>query len=445
MPAAPEPPGLPSDLIRRLLEAAGDAPVALVGGAVRDLLLHRDHRDPWRGVPDFDLVVESPPGASQGPPDPAADPGQAAALRLARCLRESFGSGMVKAYREHAAYGTAELELCLAQGSILLDLASARREIYPIPGENPQVHFGSLGDDLARRDFTVNAMALRLMPDQDAGRPAAEDWRADLVDPHGGQADLERRQLRFLHDASIKDDPTRILRGARYASRLGLSLAPQSLAQLRTTLQAWPWAWRFGDPPDRAPSALGTRLRMELELLFAREAWPQALAALQGWGALLLLDPSLQLEIQGSRRLHWAKRLGLPLLLAYVAGAGDPLALAQRLQLAQNQQHLLISFLALRQRLCSMALADSGLAAPRSPAGWSALLESPGNQPEAVALTLACGLGPRRPLLRWLLRWRLLRAEQTAADLIDSGFLPGPALGQRLRELRNQRLDRERC
>jgi poly(A) polymerase len=432
MPAALEPPGIPAHLVKRLLEAAGDAPIALVGGAVRDLLLHRVHRDPWRGVPDFDLVVESPHGASPGPPDPASDPGPAVALSLARRLREGFRPGLVKAYREHAAYGTVELELQLGQESVLLDLASARREIYPIPAENPQVRFSGLGEDLARRDFTINAMALRLGPIQDGGRSACQDWRAALVDPYGGQADLERRQLRFLHGASLRDDPTRILRGARYAARFGLSLAPESLAQLRTTLEAWPWAWRFGDPPERAPSALGTRLRMELELLFAREAWRQALAALQGWGALLLLDPALQQENQWPRRLLRAERFGLPLLPAYLAGAADPLALAKRLQLAQKHQHLLASFLTLRQLLLSLYQHDTELSAPHSPAGWSALLEGQGDRPEAVAL------------LRWLLRWRHLRAEQTAAELISAGFAQGPALGQRLRELRNQRLDRER-
>jgi len=438
MPAAVEPPGIPPDLIERLLEAAGDASIALVGGAVRDLLLHRVHLDPWRGVPDFDLVVAFAQAESPRPP---AVP---AALRLARRLRERFGPEVVSTYREHAAYGTAELELTQPHGPVFLDLASARREVYPVAGDNPQVCFGSLGDDLARRDFTINAMALPLGPDH-----SSRDLAAALIDPHGGLADLERRQLRFLHGASLRDDPTRIFRAARYAARLGFGLAPQSQAQLRTTLEAWPWGWRIGDRPDRAPSALGTRLRMELDLLFDHEAWRLALAALQSWGALLLLDPALQQDQHGSRRLRWAGRFGLPLLPAYVAGAADPLALAQRLQLAQNQQQLIASFLALRQQLLRLGAADPGCSTPqaptpRSPAAWTELLEAPGTRPETVALALACGLEPRRPLLRWLLRWRHLRAESTAADLIEAGAVPGPALGQQLRQLRSQRLERER-
>jgi poly(A) polymerase len=330
-----------------------------------------------------------------------------------------------------------ELEIAVAsaaaaaQGSasLLLDLASARQESYPVAGENPVVRFGRLDDDLARRDFTINAMALELRP----GGGGA------LHDPHGGRADLERRQLRFLHPGSVRDDPTRLVRGARYAARMGFQLAPESLAQLRDTLAAWPWAWRVGDPPGAAPSALGTRLRMECELLLEREAWRPALAALQGWGALALLDGALQEDPHWRRRLAWAERLGLPLLPALLATARDPLAVAERLQLPHRQHRLLARFLELEGRLAA-------LGSPRwSAAHWCAWLEAPGGSAEAVALALACGKGPRRPLLRWWLRWRHLRPGRSATELIATeGLRPGPALGERLRQLRAERLACER-
>ncbi len=420
-------PGIPDALVATLLHAAGGDRVALVGGAVRDWLLHRVHNDPWRGLPDLDLVVEGADAAGDLPP----------AHRLARALRASLGEGQLRAYQEHAAYGTVELEIAVAsaaaaaQGSasLLLDLASARQESYPVAGENPVVRFGRLDDDLARRDFTINAMALELRP----GGGGA------LHDPHGGRADLERRQLRFLHPGSVRDDPTRLVRGARYAARMGFQLAPESLAQLRDTLAAWPWAWRVGDPPGAAPSALGTRLRMECELLLEREAWRPALAALQGWGALALLDGALQADPHWRRRLAWAERLGLPLLPALLATARDPLAVAERLQLPHRQHRLLARFLELEGRLAA-------LGSPRwSAAHWCAWLEAPGGSAEAVALALACGKGPRRPLLRWWLRWRHLRPGRSATELIATeGLRPGPALGERLRQLRAERLACER-
>lgn len=422
-------PGVPAGLRAELLAAAAPDHLALVGGAVRDLLLHREHNDPWRGVPDLDLVVEpAEPTANRTATEPTAT--EPAAHRLARRLQRRLGPAAVPACHEHGAYGTVELELSTEAGPLLLDVASARREAYPEPGENPVVSFGLLADDLARRDFTINAMALLLTPEA-----------VRLLDPHGGRADLAQRQLRLLHGASLRDDPTRIVRGARYASRLGFELAGEAHRQLQATLAAWPWRWRHGDPPERAPAALATRLRMELELLLERENWRAALAALQRWGALPLLDAGLQADRRWRQRLVWAARLELPPLAALVAGAADPLALAARLQLPQRQQRLLAGWLALRGRLAALGPEVAGW----DPARWCALLEAPGCTPEMVALALAAGDGPRRPLLRWWLRWRHLGAPLSAAELIAAGTPPGPALGARLRQLRAERLAGERC
>lgn len=482
-------PGLSPRLMALLSEAAGPDRLALVGGAVRDLLRHQLHNDPWTGLPDLDLVVEDlgaaataatalgPASQQQAPQRQATvptaqtalptqkalptqtaspahiasstpPPGDAppAAHRLARRLRQLLQGGAVPFYQEHPAYGTVELEVVLPEGPLLLDVATARRETYPEPGRNPVVCFARLEDDLARRDFTINAMALVLAGEgaqrREPGLPAG------LLDPYGGRADLRDRQLRFLHPLSVRDDPTRVLRGCRYAARMGFELAPASQAQLAETLTAWPWPWRPGDPPGSAPPALGTRLRMELELLLEREAWPLGLAALQRWGGLALLDPALQADQQWRRRLRWAVRLGLPLLPALLAAASDPVALAERLQLPHRQHRLLVGFLQLRRRL-------QGLAGPPDAATpgwrdwgaqqWTALLEEPGHSPEAVALALAAALGPRRPLLRWWLRWRHLQAPITAAQLLAAGVPRGPELGRRLRRARLERLAAERC
>jgi len=401
-------PGIPAPLPAVLQAVAREQRLALVGGAVRDLLLHRVHNDPWRGVPDLDLVVEG------------------RASDLVRRLELALSPGALRAAQEHGDYGTVELELAIAGAPVLLDVASARAETYPQPGDNPVVRLGALADDLARRDFSINAMALDLAS-------------GELLDPHGGQLDLQRRQLRLLHAGSLRDDPTRLVRGARYAARLGFALEPVSAEQARATLEAWPWPWQPGDPPGLAPPALGTRLRMELELLLEREPWRRALAALQQWGALALLDRQLQADRHWRQRLWWAQRWGLPPLAALVAGAADPLALAERLQLPHRQQRMLAQLLQLRRRLAGGQLQPAGAA------DWCALLEAPGLSAEAVALALALGQGPRRPLLRWLLRWRLLKPARSAEQLLAAGWRPGPALGAELRRLRSLRLAEERC
>jgi poly(A) polymerase len=181
---------------------------------------------------------------------------------------------------------------------------------------------------------------------------------------------------------------------------------------------------------------------MELELMLARENWKAALGALRSWGGLTLLDPALQADDGWARRLAWARRLGVDPMAALAAGAADPIALAERLQLPHRQHRQLAQVLALRDRLEAVAREED--LRRWSPSRWCAFLEAPGTSPEAVALALAVGLGPRRPLLRWWLRWRHLRSAIGAERLIAAGEPPGPALGRRLRQLRAERLDRER-
>ena len=414
-------PGISPDLLSTVQVAArecGVARLALVGGAVRDGLLHHEHRAPWRELPDLDFVVE----------------GSAAAL--AETLQTRCGVERVSELRVHGAYGTVELML----DGVLLDLASSRQEHYPAPGFNPVVEPGDLAQDLARRDFTVNALALEL-PVQP---PAASALQSSFVlDLHGGQEHLAHRQLAFLHDGSVADDPTRVIRASRYGARLGFSLAPEASHQISSTLRSWPWGWRIGDAPEQAPPALATRMRMELDLLFAREPWRQALQLLQAWGGLALLDPALQQDPRLLRRLAQAQRLGLPLLTALVAGAADPVALADRLQLPLQQQRQLQQLADLLQWL--QAQFDCNWASWTA-AEWSEALEQQGVAPEAVAHAVcllaadSATAGLWKLLLRWWGRWRHVQAPVTARELMSQGWSAGPELGAELRRLRQQRL-----
>src|SRR5215210_1449835 len=163
--------------IERVREAASGIPAYLVGGAVRDLLLGHARAD-------IDVAVEG---------------------ELGELTRRLGGE-----IRHHDRFATASVRI----DDLVVDLAATRRETYPRPGALPEVRPAGLADDLARRDFTLNAMAL----------PLAEPR---LIDPQGGLADLERGRLRVLHPGSFRDDPTRALRAARYAARYGFALDPE--------------------------------------------------------------------------------------------------------------------------------------------------------------------------------------------------------------------------
>ena len=160
------------------LALAQGAQPYLVGGAVRDLLLGRP-------TVDLDMVVVGD------------------ALLAARAAHAQLGGELVL----HEAFGTATLTLPDGRS---IDLITARHEHYPAPGALPVVTPGTLDDDLRRRDFTINALAVSLAP---------EHFGA-LHDPLGGQADLDAGIVRILHDDSFRDDPTRLLRAIRYAARL---------------------------------------------------------------------------------------------------------------------------------------------------------------------------------------------------------------------------------
>ena len=400
--------GVPSSLLAELRAAAVGAGVkrlAIVGGAVRDGLLHECHGRPWTGVPDLDWVLEGD------------------AMRLAAELVKRCGKERVTELQSYGSFGTVALQL----DGVALDFAMARRETYPMPGENPLVEPGSLDSDLVRRDFTINAMAQDLMSGQ-------------LIDPHRGQQDLADRCLVFLHDESVSDDPTRVIRASRYAARLGFVLAPDAKQQVTATVRRWPWSWHADDAPDQAPPALANRLRMELDRLFAVEPWAVALDCLEEWQAMALLDSSLQHDRGRNRRIAWAQRLGLPLLPAWLAVAPNPEAVARRLGVPGQQQQWLKQLLRLREWLLSVDVPDVHAA----PDVWTAALETHGWMPETVALMVCLQPQQWKPLLRWWGRWRHLKSPRSARDLIADGWSSGPDLGAELQRLRLEALRRSR-
>ena len=239
-----------------------------------------------------------------------------------------------------------------------------------------------------------------------------------------------------MHACSVQDDPTRVIRAARYAARLGFQLAADSREQICSTVAKWPWAWTHGDAPLSAPPALASRLRMELDRLLEREPWSKALDFLEQWQAMPLLDLQLQNDPRRTERLRWAQRLALPLMPALLLGAADPVAEAQRLGIPGKQQQWLQQCGTIRAWLIK-----SPPPLESSPSTWSTALEQEGWQPEAVALVVTLRPQQWKPLLRWWGRWRRIQAPQTARDLIAAGWQQGPAIGEELRRQRRAAQD----
>jgi len=380
--------------VTRLAGAHG-ARAFLAGGIVRDLW-----RDDTNAARDLDVVIEG-----DGP-------------GVARALASELGGGLV----EHERFLTASVETP-RHGRI--DVVTARTERYERPGALPRVLPGSMAQDLRRRDFTVNAMGIEL------GSGAF-----GLLDPLGGVADLERRRLRILHPLSFVEDPTRMLRAARYAARL-------DLAADRWTVRCQALALRLAP----YPALSGARVAAELERLL-REPHPGAALALAARaGVVRLLDPRWRFGRTMAARLAavdatlgWAtaQRLATPLTVGVLALAAEQraevaAALPERLGLSGELVTRIRRTLNEAPRLATRVretLPASETARLLRDAGPLALVLLHLTEPSA------------RERLEWYAReGHAVSPALTGDDVIALGVSRGPMVGEVLQTLRDGRLD----
>jgi tRNA nucleotidyltransferase (CCA-adding enzyme) len=367
---------------RPLISRLPNAPrVHLVGGAVRDLLLG--------GAPtDLDLAVE----------------GDAAA----------FATSLGGDVRVHDRFGTSTVVL----DGFTYDIARTRRETYAEPGALPDVEPARLAEDLERRDFTVNAIALAL----------AGDNAGELTLAPRACEDLRAHRLRVLHDRSFIDDPTRLLRLVRYTTRLGFEIESHTRALAKRAISA-----------GAVGTVTGSRLGAELRLL-AREPDPVgALLGLRELGLDAAIRPGFGLDDE-----YLARRA---LALLPDDGRPDRLALAVAARgIAAPELSALLDGLAFeaedRDAIVSAATrADrvaGALRAARSPSEIAASLT--GAPPELVAL--AGALGAERQAREWLDQLRHVRLVIDGGDLLAAGVPEGPAVGRGLRAALAAKLDR---
>ncbi|MDJ0743404.1 MAG: CBS domain-containing protein [Xenococcaceae cyanobacterium MO_167.B27] len=257
----------------------------LVGGGVRDLLLTEDSTPLL--LQDIDLVVD---GFHRAADDQAG-------VILANTIQEKYPHSRLSI---HGEFQTAALiwHKDPILGNLWLDIATARTEFYPYPAANPEVEASSIRQDLYRRDFTINALAIRLT----SPRKGEFSRKGDLLDFFGGLLDLRSRQIRVLHANSFIEDPTRIYRAVRFAVRLQFKIEPQTEEYIRYAIDSGVYE-RLRLSNKQAP-ALTTRLRAELKYILQSNYWKPALKFLADLGALRCLHQDLQL----TEKLWWEIR-----------------------------------------------------------------------------------------------------------------------------------------
>lgn len=394
----------------------------LIGGAVRDLLLNA-------GEPlilqDVDLVVDGL--------DVQATVG--AGLTLAEIVQTQHPEAELQTYGK---FQTAALiwHHHSVLGSLMIDIATARTEFYPYPAANPEVEPSSIRQDLYRRDFTINAMALRL------SQPGGE-----LLDFFGGRLDLTQRHIRVLHPNSFIEDPTRIYRGVRFAVRLGFSLESETERYIHHAISSGIYTQMQAEVA--VIPALQTRLKRELKYIFEAHYWPAALRLLDQLGALQCLHSRLALSDrlwhQLRRLSDWLDRvsdrypqlvpwqLRLEIVLTHLDVAAR-IQVAQTLQLPEDSQERL------KQLDSAEAELHQQLAHSSLPSQIARCLRE-----RDVALLLLIGARHPRPLgetiWAYLTRWSQVKAPLNGHDLKQLGYQPGKQYKVLLSVLQDAMLD----
>ena len=387
-----------------------DRSLYLVGGVVRDVIL-------GSGKPDLDFVLESP------------------AIEFAAALAGQFG-GKLNTYPR---FGTAtwildevvagKLSLPYDEIPHRIDFVTARSEQYIHATALPTVRPGDIEQDLERRDFSINALALQLSPKPQSGR---------LIDISGGLADLNAGLIRVLHDRSFVDDPTRILRAIRFSVRLGFAIESQTAQRMQSAL---PLLGRVSGP----------RLRNEIDLILREQHPAEALLRLQNIGALENILPDYRLSNQLPAILArcdevcppWAadamdRRLLKWCLLFHDVGENDARSFCEQLKLTNAMIDSVVASARLRSEARQLKNPDM------LPSQATQMLD---NLPESAVHAAWLGAADeptvQELLANYMIRWRYQRATISGNDLKTMGVPPGPIYRCILDQLRYAWIDGE--
>jgi len=371
-----------------LVAASQGQSLYLVGGVVRDLLLGRTNLD-------LDLVVEGN------------------AVELAKHLAGAVQAKMTT----HPCFQTANLKW----DKWSIDLATARSETYDRPGALPGVNPGFLIDDLFRRDFTINAMAIELAPDR---------W-GRLIDLYGGRGDLDKGLIRILHENSFTDDATRIWRGLRYEQRLDFHLEPATLKLLKRDVTV-------------LDTISGDRIRHELELVLKEELPEKVLCRADELKVLAKLHPSLKGDGWLTEKFEAVRRTSSPnppsvelylALLVFRPDSTETEEFIQRFRLRKSHARTLRDSSSLKTKL--ELLSESDIA----PSRVYQILH--GYSQSALTASYLASDSPtaQQNIHLFLTRLRYVRPVLTGNDLQKLGIAPGPRMKEILQRLHEARLD----
>ncbi len=375
------------DLIKKTAETAAELkmPIYLVGGVVRDLLLGRP-------VMDFDFVTEGD------------------AIALGKALTKTVGGSIVP----HGQFHTAKWQL---PDGRRLDLISARKETYPAPASLPLVERSGIEDDLLRRDFTVNTLAVRL----------DGEHYGELLDRCGGMTDLAARRIRVLYDGSFTDDPTRMFRAVRFEQRFDFPIETETLAQLERCR-------------TNVTLLTGQRIFHELRLMCDEAAPERCFARLTELGLTEEIREWLywgEADSRGCRKLRLTEGSFDPEWILWVwwsrFSSDEINELADRLALSGSARKGILGLAELRRNFYTCR--------GKKASEVTFLLDTLPEDAIRCYARLLDDEGLQALLTAYLDEWRQTRPFHSGDDLMNLGIPGGPGMRELLRTLRAARID----
>ena len=391
------------NLITKYIEFNNNIKVAFVGGYIRDLLIRKFHKKSFSEPVDIDLVIE---GSS---------------ISLAKFIKKNIVNVDLCLIKEFNLYNTVEINI----NDYKIDIASARKEIYSAPGLNPKVTKSTIEEDLKRRDFTINSIAFEVSTRK-------------IYDLYEGISDIKSKRLNLLHSKSISDDPSRLIRCAKYASRFDFNISNNSLKQSQETVKRWPWKSSETHQKMIYPPALGIRIRMELAEICKQDNLNNVISIIDKWEVISILNENIKVDKRFLRGLNWIKKLNGNYMLYLVKDSEDLETACQRFLLNSSEIKILKDYLNIKKILKTNQKKFNHF----SPSSWTEFIENKNLNIETVKL-LICEGGPHwRNLFKWLFIYKFIKSKKNGETLKKEGWIQGKEIGTEIKRLRYLEIDK---
>ncbi|MBK16539.1 MAG: tRNA nucleotidyltransferase [Prochlorococcus sp. SP3034] len=376
--------------------------IAIVGGYIRDLLIKKIHNIDHYNFIDLDVLIEG------------------SAMSLAKFIKKNIHNVELCLIKEFDIYNTVELNI----ENLKVDIASAREELYISPGLNPSVKDSNINQDLKRRDFSINAIAFEILENK-------------IYDLFEGISDIKNKELNLLHNNSIKDDPSRILRCAKYASRLKFDISETSLKQSKYFINHWPWECSENESRIKFPPGISIRLKMELAEIFKNDNVSEIIGFLYKWKVISLINKNIKLDTTFLRGLRWIKKLEGNLMLYLLKDSYPLKEHCDRFYINTKEVKILYEYLKFKNILKN----ETEKYMKFSPSEWTKFIEENNINQDTVKLLIADGGLFWRPFFKWLFIYRYIESGKNGDELIREGWSEGKAIGEELKRMRYLQID----